>query len=252
MTPGETSGAAGTAPRIFYAHVMKTGGSTLRDYAYRSHADGEVYPDPDADGDMLVANRDVAYVLGLPLERLRRIRVFTGHFPWVVSRQLADRLGEPLATVTMLREPIERVVSHLKHVKRYMTEWADAPFEAIFDDPYLHAFYFTNYQTRLFAFTEQDRPQTQLDQLDMDDHRLEVAKEQLAQVDHIGLQEHHRELVERMQTLYGWQHGQLGDWRVSRESWTVPDALLRRIEADNALDLELYDHARHLWAAQQP
>ena len=181
--PGEDMTAEEPSPRFFYAHVMKTGGSTLRQHAWRGFAADAVYPDESVEGclddtqstfaNLAEANRNIAYLVGLPIERLRAIRVFTGHFPVMVAELLAARLDEPLVTMTMLREPVDRVVSHLMHVRRYMPQWAEAPFEEIYEDGLLHAFYFTNYQTRVFAFAPEDAPETHLDQLAMDADRLE-------------------------------------------------------------------------------
>ena len=260
MSADRRPDASGEA-RFFFVHVMKTGGSTVRAHVAENFPDCARYPDPTIEGtldpsqsrllNLSEAGRNIRYVTSLPDERLRSIRVFCGHFPFVVSRMLGDRLGEQLVTLTMLRDPVERVVSHLKHAKRYIPQWEDASFEEIFEDAYLHAFFFSNYQTRLFAFTEADDPETQFDQIDMDAGRLELAKAHLDRVDHVGLRENHGDLLERMNRMHGWPLPTVADRRVSTEDWAVSDPLRRRIEDANELDLEFYDHARKLWAAQQ-
>ena len=98
--------------RFFFIHLMRTGGTTFEQQLRKSFPRAEVYPNPDLDfpdGDIM-HHLDVPYLLGLPPERLDAIRLFYGHFPYVVT----EMLGGGFVTLTVLRDPVERTISLLR------------------------------------------------------------------------------------------------------------------------------------------
>ena len=102
--------------KYFFIHVMKTAGATLRWHIRSNFKRFQVYPFKQVDLNVQDANYstrvpDVAADKG----RRRRIQVFTGHFPFVA----VELLGMELTTITILRDPVERTLSYLRHCKRY-------------------------------------------------------------------------------------------------------------------------------------
>lgn len=61
----------------------------------------------------------MSYLAVLPDERRRRIRVYTGHFPYA-AREI---LGGDIVTVTILRDPVKRTISLLRQFRR-KAPWA--------------------------------------------------------------------------------------------------------------------------------
>jgi hypothetical protein len=153
-------------------------------------------------------------------------------------------LPEPPIILAMLREPVSRTLSLLRHRKRYVGENRDMTLEEIYDDPWVFPVLIDNYQTRLFAMTEADAPRSYHDQLVIDDARLQIAKQNLDQVDVFGLTEHFDEFVADVRTRLGWKCADVAPQRVSTEDWPVPDSLRTRIASDNAADVALYEYAR--------
>ena len=93
-----------TMERFFFVHVMRTGGTTFEQQLRKNFPRAAVYPNPDLDfpgGDVL-HHLDVPYLLGLPPERLAALRVFYGHFPFVVTEMLDPRTVSPLDTGAIL------------------------------------------------------------------------------------------------------------------------------------------------------
>ena len=58
------------------------------------------------------ANVDVPHLVGISDERKARTRVYTGHFPYIAT----ELLDVDTVTMTILRDPVDRVVSHLRQV----------------------------------------------------------------------------------------------------------------------------------------
>ena len=94
----------------FFVHVMKTAGSTFREYIYKNFPEGSVYPEPFSEG-LIVKNTVINRILTLSAEEHQQTRAYTGHFPYVVSQMLPS---DPI-TMTILRDPVARTMSYLKH-----------------------------------------------------------------------------------------------------------------------------------------
>ena len=92
-------------------------------------------------------------MLALSPERRARIRVYAGHLPYVAS----ELLGIDLVRLTLLRDPVDRTVSMLKHVKRLFERYAEFSLDAIYDDDAVFRHYLDNYQTKVFALTAEER-----------------------------------------------------------------------------------------------
>jgi len=228
--------------RFFFLHVMKTGGATFRQHVVANFWPGEVYPDPALDTNMFIANTRIEYLRNLPSDRKDRIRAYTGHFPFLC----VEMLGIPLVTLTMLRDPVARTISYLRHCKRYHENQHDLSLEEIYDDPFVNTVFIRNHQAKLFCLEPDDEPVTYMHVVEIDDARLATAKRNLATVDVIGFTEEYDAFIDAMRTRYSWRFGEVAPWHVSNEPWPASDGLKRRIADDNAADIEFYEFARDL------
>jgi len=230
-----------TAPQpFFFVHVMKTGGATLRQHIYANFQPGDVYPVPKRD-DMDRAWL-VDYLLALSPERRAAIRGYTGHFPFVAS----ELLGIDLVTLTIVRDPVERTISYLKHCKRYHEHHRELDLEEIYHDEFEFPCFIHNHQAKIFSMTAEDRLESYMDVIDVDDQRLEIAKENLEKVDVIGLQESYDEFLDLLRQRFGWRFDRGRNRRVGREQWEVAPDFRRRIVEDNAADMAFYEHAKRV------
>jgi hypothetical protein len=100
--------------RLVFLHLAKTGGTTLDHHFAQAFAADEICP----------KNSDL---YDLSTEELARYRYFSGHFVYDQLR----RIPGPIFTVTVLRNPIERVISNYYFLKRHTPRHlADHPIPA--------------------------------------------------------------------------------------------------------------------------
>lgn len=263
--------------RIFYIHIMKTGGASLSLAMDPSFSPEERYPDaPDVD-DVMTAKASIEALRTLPAERLARIRRFSVHMPFFVSQLV----GPDVTTLTMLRAPVARVVSHLKQVKRTNPTFESMTLEEIYDIPWLFHSYFDNYQAKAFSMSAYDlvtlldpdernyrlaqygnhtynasTPEAEMLKAvlyavgwdaPINDKRLAIAKANLERVDILGFLDRFEELLSTLEREYGLDIQRCAPTNTGHEEATSPD-LLARIEKDNQYDMELYRYAQTLWA----
>jgi hypothetical protein len=227
--------------RFFFIHVMKTGGGSFDWQIMRNFERDEVYPYGRLDRDIHGAYTRIDYLTGLSAERLARIRAYTGHFPFMATQLL----GVELTIITVLRHPVERTISYLKHCKRYHEQHRTLALEEIYEDPFFFPALIHNHQAKLFAMTSKDRPRSYVYPLEIDDRRLETAKTNLERIDVLGLQTQFPEFLEELERRYGWRFGPVRDLHAGGEA-EVALSFRRRIAEDNAADLAFYEHAQRL------
>jgi hypothetical protein len=249
--------------RVFFLHVMKTGGSNLNWHVRSALGPGEAFPDRDLDMRIIdgkldpTHNLSVAYMLALPPERRRAIRLYTGHYPHAAIEQL----GEDVATLAILREPVARTISMLRALGRpgmwapdrtKLYPMASWPLERLYEDATVYEPLVHEHQTKVFSMTPADGCDTFRDVITVDEGRLELAKENLRALDVLGVTERYDDLLTDVGSRFGWRVpagsrvnvGRTDDDRVASPS------LLRRIAEDNPFDVELHRYATELVASR--
>jgi hypothetical protein len=233
---------------FFFIHVMKTAGTTFVRQLQQQFPPESIYP---ARGIDWTSPNDVeAYIniprlLSLSAERKSQVRIYTGHFPFMVC----DLIDPELNTLTVLRDPIDRTISVLKQFKRREGRFRDSSLEAIYDDRPIFRFFVENHQTKVFSLAPEDNEVAINCGLDIDDARYARAQENLARVDVVGFTESYDVFIADVRARFGWWPKGV-DLReranVSAEDWDVEPAFRARIAADNAYDIELYEYAKRL------
>jgi hypothetical protein len=224
--------------RFFFVHVQKTAGTAL--LRRMRHALGEraIYPDA-SDGTLpnaVLVHEDLAARFAA---RREEIRVITGHFPLAV----AEILPADFTTLTVLREPVERTLSYLRHHRVLISDDSDVPLEDIYDDPFRFEGLIHNHMVKMFALTPETMTAGALTPVTFDRSHLELAKERLATVDVVGVQERFEEFCTELERRFGWDLGP-PLFANRTQPVEVSDALVARIREDNALDAELFEFAR--------
>lgn len=232
--------------RYFFLRFQKTGGTALTLGLRRQFGEDAVYP----------TSRDLGHAesvlwMGHLTKEFREhrdeLRVISGHFPLCAI----EVLDAPFRTFTILREPVERTLSLLRRrAQRGAEHLRGRPLEAIYEDEEIRAIA-TNHMVKMTSMTAEEMGDFPLTQpLELDPTRLARAKDLLDELDVVGLQEDYEGFCLALERSFGWD---LGPREVANrtEPQPIDPALRRRIEADNALDLELYEHARALVAERR-
>lgn len=140
--------------RFFFVHVMKTGGTSLTAHFDDNFIPKQRYPDAYMASNDDFFRRMEAY-LHVPrfVEDINamdgKLRLVSGHVPYAVR----SLLNHQYIAITLLRDPIERTLSYLKHCRKYHPEQNDMALEEIYEDPWFYSSFIGNYQTKLFSMT---------------------------------------------------------------------------------------------------
>jgi hypothetical protein len=229
--------------RFFHMHVQKTAGTSLRKRVQHHFGTRAVYPD-GSDG-----IENVKVVVSIPhlQERFRargdEIRFVSGHFPLCTT----ELLDADFTTLAVLRHPVERTLSYLRHKREELPEGEEASLEEIYEKPWHFNTAIHNFMVKVLSLTPEEASEGWvMSHVEYPPERLERAKEGLASVDAIGLQERFEEFCGELTRRFGWDLGP-----PLRENLTgraeVSDSFRARIAGDNAMDVELFEFATRLY-----
>lgn len=227
--------------RYFFVHLQKTAGTALFQRLRHQFDADAVYPMPQYQG-----TAEAVLDVDLMIERVARhgdeVRVVTGHFPLCT----VDRLPGTFATFTVLRDPVERALSFLRHQREQEPRFRDASLEEIYDDPICREALIRNHMVRMLSLSAAEMTDGALTLVTVDDARLAAAQRALHErIDVVGVQERFDAFCAALESRFGWD---LGPPRFANRTAAVDvdDALRARIAADNEYDIRLYDVARDL------
>jgi hypothetical protein len=143
--------------KYFFIHVMKTGGTSFTEHLHANFTADQLYPDA-----CMVSNNDFFRRMEAYLHVPKfvadinamdgQLRLVLGHVPYA-ARSL---LNNEYVAMTLLRDPVNRTLSYLKHCRRYHPEHSKMTLEQIYEDPWFYASFICNYQTKIFAMSAQE------------------------------------------------------------------------------------------------
>jgi len=241
------------APVTIFLHIPKAAGITLRRIAQRQYdADelckaGNFFKDPE---------RSLRLTTQFIEEHGKTLRFLEGHVPFGIH----ELLPRPTTYITLLRDPVERVISHYYH---FLADAPDA--EGLEAALTAGSHLVDDLQTRLLSglatqFGQCSREVPEGLSLVLRDSEqfepstpamLEAAKRNLRErFSMVGLVEHFDESLLMLRQALGWNdvlyvRENMTENRPRREE--LPRPTLVAIEGRNRLDNELYAYARQLF-----
>jgi Galactose-3-O-sulfotransferase len=228
-----------------YLHIPKTGGVTLR--AALRHK----YPATTLE---LHSPSDLEPLALLPLEERRAASVVTGHLPYGVHRYIPQESDY----ITILRDPVARVISTYHHVLRHPNHWFHD--EVARSGMRLEEFVRAsngpadNLQTRLISGRGSGRLVShgsgRPERTGVGAEALEEAKRNLDHFLVVGLTERFDESFLLIRRALGWKLPMYATRNAANGYVNPPSAeAIRLIRQRDRLDVELYEHARGLFSA---
>jgi hypothetical protein len=228
------------APKFFFVHIQKAAGTSLIFRLRKQFGRAAIYP-PMSDKGNVAAVITVDHLLQRWRTHRDTTRVVTGHFPLCT----VELLDGDFITLTVLREPVERTLSYLRHHRKVTPAEANRPLEDIYDDPLRFNGLIHNHMVKMFSLRREEMSDGVLTQVDFTPEHLDRAKENLAQVDAVGDQASFEDFVAELVERFGWRLG--GLQHVNRTNPVeISESFRARIAADNALDVEFYAFAQKL------
>jgi hypothetical protein len=252
---------------IFLLHVMKTAGTSVTRALRSRYPDAEIYPAPTSGEATYTEKTQIASLVSI-METSSVPALVSVHMPgWV-----ADRASDSHLCVTVLRDPVERTISHLRHIAR---NHDGSTLDELYDDPIYRAL-LPNYQTRVFAATEAYYEQREQDiadaftralngepsppgmpvrhaDVEQAASRLAIAHTQplvagslnraqarLAKYDLVGITEQLDRFADAIEERTGVALDLADRANRAKDGYAVSASLRKEIEADNTLDLELH------------
>ncbi|MCC5951661.1 MAG: hypothetical protein JJU45_06145 [Acidimicrobiia bacterium] len=249
----DADGSAGPEPRRwFFVHVLKAAGTDLFTrlggdptvpVSHTFHfSEPEVYPNR-TDGDVFTVAPQLSVDQLLARWTLRRpeIRIIMGHFPLCTT----ELLDAPFVTISALRDPVERTLSFLRHHRKLTPADRDRPLEEIYEDPFRFEALIHNHMTKMFGIDTTEMDAGMLTAVDLGPDHLSRAKANVDSLDVVGVQERFEDFCAELTRRFGWD---LGPALHANRTAPVPvdPSFRRRIAADNALDIELFEHAQRV------
>jgi hypothetical protein len=228
--------------RYFFLRMQKTAGTALRRRLVNHFGEAAVYPSRGVDGaDVLKLAVSIDYLQERLAARGDQIQVIAGHFPLCTTELIDGRF----TTLTLLREPVERTLSFLRHTRENNRAANHLPLEEIYDDAFRFHSMAHNHMTKMLSLRPAEMKAWMFTRVDFTRDHLERAKEALAGIDAVGLQEHFEDFCDKLTARFGWRLGEPVTVNTSAPV-EVPESLRARIAEDNAIDIELYEFAKQL------
>jgi hypothetical protein len=233
--------------RIFFVRMERTAGTALRRRLVNHFGEAAVYPTRGVDGtDMMKLVVFVDRLRDRLAARGDQIQVIAGHFP-LCTTELIDG---GFTTLTLLREPVERTLSYLRRHQAFEPSDRRTPLEEIYDDPLHFHVAVHNHMTKMLSLRPNEMTDGVLTRVEFTRDHLERAKEALAGVDAVGLQERFEDFCDELSARFGWRLGEPVTGVNATAPVEVTESFRDRIAEDNALDVELYEFAKQVVAGR--
>lgn len=236
--------------QLYFLHIPKTAGTTFRTFLEDHYHSDTICPYwllPD--------------ILKLPPQKLNEYQLICGHYAYYII----SKFYKKPSIVTMLRDPIDRTVSHYHHIKNTTDHWLhekvlSMTLDEFLEDP-IGISEVLNFQTRFIAFDNIEKQHfgfgkltNDLDTLNKvlnDEDLLRKATNRLREFSFVGIVEKFNESLTLLSHQFSWSAPfTFPKYNVNPKQMSyrnLPIQTLNKIKALTHLDMQLYDLAVNLF-----
>lgn len=214
---------------VIFLHIPKTAGTTLNRLIEWEYPLLQIYS-----VDPVFFTWSSKHLHSLPPERLGRYRMFKGHMLFGLHKVLP----QPATYITVLRDPIDRVLSAYYFMRGYKLHplyWKFRRENWTLED-FIRRSPRTDVQCKIIAGAEYEAPCT-----------AEICAEAMNNIERhfsvVGLSERFEESLALMKLRFGWELGTYSSFNVTRsrpKKRDLPQSTLDLISEKNQYDLALY------------
>ena len=230
--------ARGSEEAVIFLHLPKTAGTTLNRLIEWEYPLFEMYSiDP------VLFRWSTAHLRKLSPDRLKKIRMFKGHMTF----GLHEVLPQPATYITVLRDPVDRVISAYYFMRTYKLHplyWKLRRGNWTLED-FVRRSQRDNVQSKIIGGSDYEMPCTR--------EITEKAKDNLRHhFSVVGLSERFEESLALMKLRFGWKLSSYSSFNVTRsrpKKHDLPKSTLDLIHQKNALDMELYECGKQIFEA---
>ena len=223
---------------LIFLHISKAGGTTLHKLIERHYRSKEIFSTRAHHKDSVMESIDELKQLS-EIQRAD-IKVLKGHMPF----GLHEYLPQPSTYITMLREPVARVVSHYYYARRQPAHYLHDKAKRMSLEDYICSGIsaeLENGQVRLLSGIKE------VDGINGSEsctpEILEIAKKNLREhFTVVGITERFNEFLILLKRIFGFRNIFYVSQNVTRAKKHIPDDT-KFIAACNKLDMELYRYA---------
>lgn len=237
---------------VFFIHLPKTGGTSLREMFESRVVSHAILPDEHMIRRFNGMYPDGKYLAAIHQKERNRFSLLRGHYHY----SFFNLLPAPCSLVTVLREPVERTISHALMYLRTHPHLKDYTVDRFIKE---HISLLNNFQTRFFCRQVYSRFDVEIDpnlycqrfvptEMPLSHHDYLDASEKLSSVQYVGVQDRLDEFVEML--FNGSQKASLKRLNVSKDNQSIGGETLEIIEKNTELDRKLYCDAQRLFEGQ--
>ena len=218
-------------------HIPKTAGTSLRLILEKNIKKNSIFPNSD-----FISRHGGYPVVGElknHLSQIKSSRVFLGHYPF----RWAEKNIPNFQKITFLRDPIDRTISHLRHIKIHQSAFSDKSLEEILTDGHMRR-QFENLQTRYLVDSDVKGY--------IESKHLEQAKANLDTFYYVGLSNSFETELKELSGLLGITkvnniksnvYSEKGE-AFQNDNFEPSTDLVNKIIEMNQFDIELYNYIK--------